>query len=102
MIVKNGKNLKALILIKKVAVKICKIVNLAMDGKNMIIILQFIKLENAIKKIANLEIFALFIIINKIKDLFLNKKIHNVKNFPIKFKKNKLILLLVLTVKIRL
>ena len=102
MIVKNGRNLKALILIKKVAVKICKIVNLAMDGKNMIIILQFIKLENVIKKIANLEIFALFIIINKIKDLFLNKKIHNVKKFSIKFKKNKLILLLVLTVKIRL
>ena len=56
-----------------------------MVGKNMIIIFQFIKLENAIKKIANMEIFALFIMINKIKDLFLNKKIHNVENFPIKF-----------------
>ena len=51
--VKNGKNLKALILISKVDAKKCMNVSLVMDGKNMIIILIYIKLESVIKKIVN-------------------------------------------------
>jgi len=54
--------------------RICSNVNIVMAGKSMIIILMFIRQENAIKKIVNLKICVHSIMILLIKDKYLKKK----------------------------
>ncbi len=66
--VSHGRNIKTLIHTMREAAVICINANLAMDGKNTIIISIFIKLENVVNKIAYFKIYVLFITILKTKD----------------------------------